>query len=208
MKKRWILVYLLVTIGLTHCNSIVGELLSTSDPTFREREGSNLSIVFGYLNMKDSPAGLGWLEFKEYASGIKAPKRKATFLKIHDGYLFWDDNVKPGSYYVYKFGDTHYSFEMDTRFDYTYRFKVEPNPTKIDIKKAGVYFVGSYKYNKIESGDDEANFKMAPITSVTEIMLLKKMMKQAKGTQWKELIKNRMSEIREFGSRMNTAEHE
>ncbi len=203
MRKGWILLYLLITIGLTQCDSIVGELLTSADPTFREREGSNLSIVFGYLDMKDSPAGLGWLEFKEYASGIKAPKRKATFLKIHGGYLFWDDNVKPGSYYVYEFGDTHYSFEIDTRIDYTYRFKAKPNPTKIDIKKAGVYFVGSYKYKKIKS-EDENDFMMVSVKSVTEGMLLKKMMEQAKGTQWKGLIRNRMSEIKEFSSRMNT----
>lgn len=117
------------------------------------KDYSNRSVVYGYLDTSEAPAGLINTLFFQYKPVTKKPYWSMATKKVGKGYIFYHYGLPNGSYQVSEFvgqscflifcGNTIYYYEMP---------KQGKNGTAAEIKKPGVYFLGSYKYKKVKTG--------------------------------------------------------
>jgi hypothetical protein len=159
--KKWLFVPLvLATVLLGGCASV--PKINPKDET--------VSLVFGYIDMKDAPSGLGWVSIKQYSSD---PQYYTVGVK--DG-LFYHIGVVPGSYQVETFGGSG-GIPILAPKQYQYNFGTRGrNDTAIRIDRPGVYFMGAYKYIEHPGGLFKADkFEMQPIKSPSEKELLQKL---------------------------------
>ena len=69
---------------------------------------------------------------------------------------------------------------------------------ELKASKPGLYFVGSYKINKIKDGGlfGVDKYETVATKDVSEKQALQKLVKYADGTKWEGLIKKRMAQIK------------
>jgi hypothetical protein len=161
----------------------------------------NLSLVFGYFDMKDAPSSLEWVSLRKYDS--KQKDGEWYTLAAKDG-LFFHVGIEPGSYQVDKFGGTG-GIPLLTRrpFEYSYGAKGR-NATAIRIQKPGVYFLGSHRYvNHAGQGLFEPDkFDMQPAPAPSEKELLQKLVQRLESdkdlsayTRQLQLARQRLSKL-------------
>lgn len=128
----------------------------------------SLSMVFGYVDMADAPSKIQWVSLKRY--GEKEPVWYD--MAARDGLIF-HIGIAPGSYQVEKFGGMTFL----TRQRYEYRFGTRGrNDTAVRIQKAGIYFLGAYKYVNHSGGLFRADkFEMQPLKTPSEKELLQRL---------------------------------
>lgn len=131
----------------------------------------SVSIVFGYMDMTDAPSNLQWVSLKRY--GDKEPTWYD--MAARDGLIF-HIGIRPGSYQVEKFGGMG-GIPFLTRQRYEYNFGTRGrNDTAMRIQKAGIYFLGAYKYVDHPGGLFRADkFDMQPLKSPSEKELLQRL---------------------------------
>ena len=139
-----------------------------------DHNDKTLSVVFGHFNMEDAPSwgGIDWVSIKQYK-----PQVSYYGTRVEDG-LFWHIGVEKGaSIQVEQFG-------RNTRFysnaTYTYNFGTEGrNETSRIIKTPGVYYLGSYEYETVDSDSffKPDNFNMVKANAPSEKVLLTKVLK-------------------------------
>jgi len=144
------------------------------------------SLVFGYMDMSEAPVGLGWIIMHQLQPESKEPY---YFFPISDG-MFYCDLVEPGIHKFEEFGGYGY------RTEYTFNFPQGKNELDPVIERPGIYFVGSYKYKKVETGFfEQGKFSIAKTDWPTEKELLERLLEFAGDTIWKKRIMDRMAEI-------------
>lgn len=131
------------------------------------------SLVFGYFDMSDAPSwgGIDWVTFKQFK-----PEKKYYQVPVDDG-LFFHIGIPKASLQVDSFGR---STRLYSNTVYTYNFaSAGRNQTSKKIKKAGIYFLGSYKYKVIDSGSffKADNFEMVKTKKPSEKKVLKNVLK-------------------------------
>jgi hypothetical protein len=130
----------------------------------------SVSIVFGYFDMTDAPSKLEWVSLKRYGE-------KAVWydMAARDGLIF-HVGIRAGSYQVEKFGGMG-GIPLLTRQRHEYNFGTRGrNDTAIRIQKAGIYFLGAYKYVDRPGGLFRADkFEMEPVTTPSEKELLRRL---------------------------------
>ncbi len=125
----------------------------------------SLSLVYGYIDMKDAPSSLGWVHLTLYDG-----KNTGYFTAVKDG-MFFHMGVKPGPYQVDRFG-RHPRFFSNTEYSYDFGTRGR-NETATRIDKPGVYFMGAYRYVEVPTGwFEQDKFKMERIATPSERELL------------------------------------
>ena len=174
------LTLLLMTL-LTGCASLGGGR-SIDDPTS--------SLVFGYIDMEDAPTSMDYAQLQQVA-----PKTDAGFwtMGTDDG-IMYNQYVPPGAFKVAHFGGSSF-FSGEHQYSFPAYGR---NATAVTIEEPGIYFVGAYAYQEVETGFFEAGkFSIEPIESPSEKSLLQALlaMDWVKGTQWQARIQNRLAEL-------------
>ena len=125
----------------------------------------SLSLVYGYIDMKDAPSSLGWVHITLYDG-----KNTGLFTAVKDG-MFVQMGLKPGPYQVDRFG-RHARFFDNTEYSYDFGTRGR-NETAVRIDKPGVYFMGAYKYVDVHTGwFEQGKFRMERTTTPNERELL------------------------------------
>ena len=132
-----------------------------------------LSLVYGYIDMKDAPSPLEWVSIKRYG----APKQAYYNAAAKDG-LFWHVGIEPGSYQVEKFGGAGGIPMFKSEYEYNFGTKGR-NQTAIRIQTPGVFYMGAYKYIDHPGGFlKQDQFDMQTVKQPTEKEILQKLTMQ------------------------------
>lgn len=173
---------LLSTILLLQACASYGPTRSIDDPSS--------SLVFAFINMENAPTSVSYADLHQVA-----PKAETGYwgMSEEDG-LLYNQYLPNGSYQISHFGGS--SFMTG---EYRYSFPAYGrNETALRIEKPGIYFMGSYAYQEVDTGFfEQGKFDMKPIESPDEKALLKKLLKLdwVKGTQWEARIQSKLSEL-------------
>lgn len=163
-----------------------------SSPNLNNKpDGKNVSLVYGYIDMKNAPSKVTWVSMKKLKP--KTDKPYYSFWVV-DG-MFFRNNVPPGTYKFTKFG----GFSGWKNTEYTYSFPSQGQGA-LDrrIRRPGTYYVGSYKYKKIKKKKffSQDKYDLVPVKSPSEKELLQKMLPYAKNPHWKGMIEKRLAKLR------------
>jgi hypothetical protein len=136
-----------------------------------DSKDESVSIVFGYFDMADAPSNLQWVSLKRY--GEKGPMWYD--MAARDGLIF-HVGIQSGAYQVEKFGGMG-GIPLLTRQRHEYNFGTRGrNETAIRIQKAGIYFLGAYKYVDRPGGLFRADkFEMEPVKTPSEKEVLRRL---------------------------------
>lgn len=157
----------------------------------------DLSVVFGFIDMRDAPSNLVWVSLKGYGPG--APSYRAG---VEDG-LFFHVGVKPGAYQVDRFGGDRSLIPIFGE-PYEYEWGTQGrNRTAIKVDRADAFFMGSYRYVRQPSGlFDPARFDMQPIAAPTEREALQKVLRLMEADSSLNVYRH---QIRRLKSKVGTA---
>ncbi|MDH5649024.1 MAG: hypothetical protein OEY67_05145 [Gammaproteobacteria bacterium] len=182
MLQRNLIRILLLTILLATAGC-------STTPSLDEPEGNQPSMIYGHIDMEDAPCKLGWVTMKQMR-----PKTDKPY------YNFWIDegtffriNVPPGTYKFDEFGGA-------PRFGntiYTFSFP-DQGKGEMDrqIKRQGLYYVGSYKYKKIKTRFwQQGKFDLEKTKGPSEKEILQKILPYAKHPFWIKKINERLKQL-------------
>ena len=126
--------------GIFALAAIATALAACSTNPVPEVPGPNDSIVFGHIDMGDAPVDLDWVSVRQFSP----PSDKPYWSFGTEEGTFYNWYLDPGAYGVQSFGGlggrTRYSFNIPRRM----------RSMRIVIKKAGIYYLGSYRYSNIK----------------------------------------------------------
>lgn len=146
------------------------------------------SLVFGYIDMDDAPCLLDWVDMKRLQP--KTDKPYYNFA-VKDG-MFYRTYTPPGVYKFDAFGGA--SFIRNANF--TFKFPQGKGEMDREIKKTGIYYVGSYKYVKVKTRFFEpGKFDYERIQKPSEKELLERLLLIAEHEEWKDAIRKRIKEL-------------
>jgi hypothetical protein len=135
---------------------------STGTPI--DPKDASRSLVYGYIDGKDAPSKIRWVQVKQY--GDRDEGQQGYYLidyTLSTG-LFFHVGIEKGNHQVHKFGNdgTHYNWSNQGR-----------NATALRIERPGAYFLGAYKYVHHDGGWlGQDKFEMQPLRSPTEAEVL------------------------------------
>ncbi len=164
-------------------------LSACGDRPFIKPEGNNESMIIGYVDMDDAPGSFNGVYIKK----IQPVEKKPYYNFWLDGGMFYRSPVAPG---VYKM-DTIKSFSRWTNTIYSFNFP-QTGRSEMDVRvtKPGVYYVGSWKYKKVDTGFFErGKFDLTRIQQPTELELLKRVLPEARDPYWIDMINKRIREL-------------
>lgn len=185
MKTRKILGFLLLLASALSLSACVA-----TGPTRDINDPAN-SLIFGYIDMDDAPTDLEYAHVKQVFPSTEYPYWQ---LGVEDGVLY-SGLLAPGGYQMSNFGGSSF---LGGPVEYSFP-NYGRNQTAVRIDSPGIYFIGAFKYEEVDTGFLEADkFSMAPISSPGERELLERIAKMdwVKGTQWEERIRARLEELR------------
>lgn len=148
------------------------------------------SLVFAYVDMEDAPTGIDYAQLHQVVP------------KTDDGYwtmgseddLIFNQYLPNGAYQLAKLAGSHW-----LNGEYYYNFpSYGRNETAVEIGEPGIYFLGAYRYEEVDTGFFEAGkFKINRVQTPTEREVLEKVatMDWIEGTQWAERIRERLAEL-------------
>ncbi len=133
----------------------------------------NLSVVAGFIEMRDAPTKLGWVSIKAYGPGTD----HHYLTRVVDG-VFFHIGVDPGSYQIDRFGgQSGIACFGGSAHEYEWGVKGR-NPTPLRIERPGVHFMGSYGYVRQRTGLLEAGkFRMESIPTPTKQEVLQRVLR-------------------------------
>jgi hypothetical protein len=157
---------------------------------FQESFTEESSLVFGYIDMADAPSDIRWVDMKRIRPETQTPYYP---MRVEKG-MFYRTYVPEGLYKFDTFGG--YSFRLGGN-NLTYAFarqgKQEIDPV---IKEPGIYFVGSYKYQRLDASPYSKRYRLVRVNQPTEAELLRRLLEKAGHPSWKEKIEQRLKEIK------------
>ncbi len=143
------------------------------------------SLVFGFIDMKGAPTKMSNATLKQVKPLSKKPY---WYMGTNGKGLFWDEQLPPGSYQLFSFGG--HSFWRNASFTYNMP-EFGKNETAVVIKKPGLYYVGSYKFEKTGSFFNP-KFDLVKTDSPSEKEILQQLLALGIGTEWEKVIENRI----------------
>jgi len=167
----------------------------SSSPVFKDPEKPNHSLVLMHIDMSDGPTKAHWVEATQYR-----PKRDQQYFGfVSDkelGTIMHHQRIVPGKYKLTSFGGTGSSWGQTTR--YTFGFPPQGGLAKMDIKRPGIYYMGSFKYKKVKTGFfEQAKFTIEKQDKPTEKEVLTKFLAHVeKDGKWRKMIEKRIKELK------------
>jgi hypothetical protein len=154
----------------------------------REREDSDRSLAFGYLDTRESNTVLDSFRFAANAPGRKDDGLEARVVGSDDAFFL--ENMKSGSYrlslFVTRLGAASYTQFFPQAGPGVHGFKID---------KPGLHYLGAYKYKRAKTGFNQYKFELIPLTSPNQKEVLQKILPHTKGTQWEDVIRKRLREL-------------
>ena len=154
----------------------------------KEREDGDRSLVFGYIDAKESNTVFDSFAFAPNAPGKKGEDIEARVAGSDDAFFL--ENMKSGPYrfsrFVTRLGANSYVQVFP---------ESGPGVRGFKIDKPGLYFVGAYKFRRVRTGFNEHKFELDLLTSPTQKEVLQKILPYTKGTKWEDLVRKRLSEL-------------
>lgn len=149
------------------------------------------SLVFAYIDMDDAPTDVSYGHLQQVL-----PKTDTPYwgMLVEDGILY-NPNLPNGAYQLSNFGGGGGFFSTPHEYNFPAYGK---NETAVRIERPGIYFLGSYKYEEVDTGFFEQDkFSIKPVSKPTEAELLRKLLQAEKipGSQWEARIRQRLAEI-------------
>ena len=147
------------------------------------------SIVYGYIDMADAPVNLQWVSIRQYAPPSDAPYWSAG---VEQG-TYWQWYLKPGSYAVDSFGGSGFNS------NYTFNMPRQSRSLRLVIKKAGIYYLGAFKYKAIAPNLAQAleitpkQYRLDPVTKPSEAAVLQMLLEKVEDDRWKKRIRARLT---------------
>lgn len=183
MRYRILPVIGLFTLGLLAGCADSGPKRSMDDPTN--------SLVFGYIDMDDAPTQVSSAWIMQVAPPSETPYWS---LGVTKG-LFYNSYLPPGSYQLSKFsGSGFFAGEHE------YSFPRQGNQTALRIAKPGIYFLGSFKYKKVDTGMfEQGKFSIENIKKPTEAELLQRILdenSEIKNSTWGNKIRAHLKKLK------------
>lgn len=140
-------------------------------------DNPNNSLVFGYIDMSDAPTKVqgAWLQ------QLSPPTDKPYWSMGIEKGLFYNTFIQPGTYQISKFAGSGF---MAGAHEYHFP-RQGRNETAVTIEKPGIYFLGAYKYVRVQKGGmfKRAKFSIEPISNPTEAELLRRILEDEMKTQ-------------------------
>jgi hypothetical protein len=182
-KRIGVLVLVAALAALTGCAG-GGHGRDINDP-------SN-SLVFGFVDMAEAPTKVSGAQIMQVAPPTEKPYWGTD---VKDG-LFYTYYLPPGSY---KLATLHGSSML--RGEYRYSFPRQGGgDTAVRIDKPGIYYLGSYKYQKVSTGMfEQPKFDIARVKSPSEAELLQRLLDsdpEIKGSVWADKIRQRIARLK------------
>jgi hypothetical protein len=175
---RWLAMCLLALGLLVACGSS-GPKRSLDDP--------DNSLIFGYVDMSEAPSKAEFFGLRQVAPGPGFAN-----IEVTNG-LFSSGLIPLGSYQFANF--TKFGFS-----NRSYSFPVQNNPYSLRIDKPGIYFLGSFKYKKIETGFfEDGKFSFEKSNTPSEATLLKRLLDEdsdLRNSTWGNKIRARLAELK------------
>jgi hypothetical protein len=175
---RWLTVCLLALGLLAGCGSS-GPKRSLDDP--------DNSLIFGYVDMSEAPSKAEFFELRRVAPGSGSAN-----IEVTKG-LFSSALIPSGSYQFANFT----KFGFSTR---VYTFPMQNNPYSLRIDKPGIYFLGSLKYKKINTGIfEKGKFSFEVSNTPSEATLLQRLLDEdsdLRNSTWGNKIRARLAELK------------
>lgn len=181
-----------LVVGLASCTFYLSKGKGIDD-----QEEKNSILIFGYLDDSEAPFTMEWGEVKQVRPASDEPYKE---MRSNNEGLFYLENLPTGLYKVTTLSGPEKGLSQNY-WDWTM-----PSPSddkafkRMELKasKPGLYFVGSYKINKIKDGGlfGVDKYETVATKDVSEKQALQKLVKYADGTKWEGLIKKRMAQIK------------
>lgn len=190
-SKLFITAFLI--LGLVGCTIFI-----TKGKSLDEQETKDSILIFGYINDAAAPFTMEWGDMKQVKPATDEPMK--DFRSNNKG-LFYLENLPVGSYEIMNVGgpekglsNLYYDWDMpQDRDDAAFRKRMQ-----IQAKKPGLYFVGSYKINKLKDGGMFGSdiYETIMTDEVSEKQALKMLLKHADGTKWESIINKRITQLK------------
>ncbi len=177
--RRVVVILGLVAVLLSGCSSHRA-LTEQLDP-------SKSSLVFGYIDMDNSPA----TKLSAFSLKQVLPKTDKPYwnMRTYEG-VFYLENMTPGSYQFYQFGGPGGFFSSASFYWFNF-------PTQADgfrISKPDLYYLGSFQYKKAGSFFNP-KFDIEPVESPGEREAIEKILQYSEGTRWEALLRKRLEQL-------------
>ncbi|HKU47841.1 MAG TPA: hypothetical protein VJQ58_13215 [Burkholderiales bacterium] len=150
------------------------------------------SLVFGYVDMAEAPTKVSGAQIMQVAPPTDKP--------------YWGTDVKEGLFYTYYLPPGSYKLatlhgSSFWRGEYQYNFPRQgKDDTSVRIDKPGIYFLGAYKYQKVNTGFfEQAKFDIQKVKSPGEAELLERLLEQdpeLKKSVWADKIRQRIARLK------------
>ncbi|MDH3342833.1 MAG: hypothetical protein OEY06_07990 [Gammaproteobacteria bacterium] len=161
----------------------------------REEQGSIL--IYGYINDKEAPFTMKWGDVKQVRPVSDEPYKE---LRSNNEGLFYLENLPTGLYKIATLSGPEKGLS-ESYWDWTM-----PSPSddkafkRMELKanKPGLYFVGSYKIDKVKDGGLFGTDKYETIATkeVSEKEALQMLLVYADNTKWKKIIQKRIKQLK------------
>lgn len=159
-----------------------------SSPLVQPPANNNESLIFGYVDMRESRARLSGAVFKQISPPIEWPFHISN---IHRFTVFYTQHgVQPG---IYKMDNLRTIGGFQDSIVGVYDFpKSGKGEMDLKITKPGVYFVGSWKFKRLD-GD---KFDIERLNSPTELEVISQVLPYAEDKYWKDMILARIEQLK------------
>lgn len=164
-----------------------------------EQEEKNSVIVFGYINDEAAPFSMEWGDIRQVRPKTDEPIK--DFRSNEEG-LFYLENLPYGSYEVVSVGGPEKGLFVNAYYDWDMRDDHDDGKLRkrmqLRVNKPGVYYIGSYKINKLKDGGMFGTDKYETVATneVSEKKALQMLLTYADGTKWKNIIRKELKKLK------------
>jgi hypothetical protein len=175
----------------------------------------NVALLYGYMDMTDAPSPLDYFHIKQ----IKPETGKGTEWGFgcrdlgDKKFLFYHQAIPVGTYQLDEFGGTStvgflifilsrtlhkYSFmNADTMNPDLKKPSNDTNSSSLVIDEPGIYFLGRFKYVKVQEKDGDESFTIEKISTPSQASVIQNLYKHmdVKGTKWDKMLLDQMKKL-------------
>ena len=195
-KNKTIIKYLLISSIVTVLAGC--SFMFTKSSYMDEQEDKNSILIFTYIDDSETPFTIKEGDIKQVRPASSEPYKE---LRSNNNGLVYLENLPTGLYKMISVSGPDNNILSDTTWTTTLP-EPSDDPTfkrmELIAKKPGLYFLGSYKIDKVKDGGFFGNdrFETIAINNPSEKEVLEQLVEYAKDTRWEGIIKRRIRELK------------
>ena len=163
-----------------------------------EQEDKNSILIFAYIDDSETPFTIKVGDIKQVRPTSSEPYKE---LRSNNNGLVYLENLPTGLYKMISVGGPDKNILSDTTWTTHFPEPSEDPAFKrleLKAKKPGLYFLGSYKIDKVKDGGffGTDRFETIAIKKPSEKEVLKQLVEYAKDTKWESIINRRIRQLK------------